>query len=162
MLGEWLTHQITMERNLSDDRGKHDRNDCDRSDTIDDEYADNTIKYPKNGPILSPMITQSQPVTPRLVVSSSFRHYMLEFTMHMNGYEHPYGMPTSVMASLHNSASTWPNSDYVLSIARVGIGCQQSWSNYPTPRNKIFCPANVHFYYKFCGSVKATNGRKQP
>ena len=58
----------------------------------------------QSGPILSPMITQSQQVTPRPVVSSNFRPYVPGFTMPMDGREHPYSMQTSVMESLDNSA----------------------------------------------------------
>lgn len=61
----------------------------------------------QSGPILSLVITQSQLVTPRPIMSSTFRLYVHGFTMPMDGCEHPYGMPTSVMMSLHNSASTF-------------------------------------------------------
>ena len=62
----------------------------------------------QSGPIISsPVRTQGKPVTPRPVGTSSFKPYVAGLTMPMNDREQPYGMPTSTMANLHNSTSTF-------------------------------------------------------
>lgn len=59
-----------------------------------------------SGPVLSPVRMQGQQVTPHLVVSSAFRPYVIGFMMPLNGHKQSYGMPTSMMANLHNITST--------------------------------------------------------
>lgn len=59
-----------------------------------------------SGPILSPVRTQGQPVTPYPVGTNAFRPYVSGFTMHLNDCEQPYGMPTSTMENLQNATST--------------------------------------------------------
>lgn len=58
-----------------------------------------------NGSILSPVRTRGQQVTPPPVGYSAFRPYVTGFTKHLNSREQPYGMPTSMMANLHNATS---------------------------------------------------------
>lgn len=45
-----------------------------------------------SGPILSPMRTRGQPITPPPIGSSAFRPYVIGFTMPLNGREQPYDM----------------------------------------------------------------------
>lgn len=60
----------------------------------------------QSGPILSPVRMQGQPVTPP-VGTNAFKPYVYGFTMSLNGREHPYGMPISMMENLHNATSTF-------------------------------------------------------
>lgn len=73
-------------------------------------FTASTTAIPSNtlsGPILSPVRTQVQSVTPRPVGSIVSRPYVLGFTMPMNGRKQPNGMPTFMMATLHNNVSTF-------------------------------------------------------
>lgn len=57
------------------------------------------------GMVLSP-IPPSHPVTPRSFVASDFIPFTTNFPMLMPGHEQPYGMPATMMDSLHNNPST--------------------------------------------------------
>lgn len=56
-----------------------------------------------DGPILSPVRTHGQQVTPPPVGSSVFRPYVTGFMMPLNCRRQPYGIPTSMMANFHNT-----------------------------------------------------------
>lgn len=59
------------------------------------------------GPILSPVTMHGQQMVPPPVRSSAYRPYATGFMMPLNGREQPYGMPTSMMANLHNTTTVF-------------------------------------------------------
>lgn len=104
-LERWSIHETTMENSLLI---RHERIRLQHVTKVMPSTASTTtiLSNAQSGPILSPPVRmQGQPVTPRPVGASSFRPYVTWFTMPMSGRKQPYGMPTSMMANLHNSAS---------------------------------------------------------
>lgn len=59
----------------------------------------------QSGSILSYVGTHGPLVTSSLVGTNLFGPYMHGLSMPLNGSEQPYGMPTSMMASFHNTTS---------------------------------------------------------
>lgn len=61
----------------------------------------------QEGIVSPPSVTQSHPVTLRHIMAIEFRPFTTGFAMPMSGRQQPYGMPTSVMASLYTNPSNF-------------------------------------------------------